>query len=195
MRVGIVTLWVAGVVLNALVAWKLVTPYWRTHEARAWPETVCTIARTTDEGPDDERVSYAYALGGQAYLAERIDFLGCHYPHTFDEGAEYPCWYDPSDPGTSVLVREDLWRASDWLLILIYAALAGGISLVVRRKVGAIALRVLLVMNLVAIAWLAQDGGASGVHAAGLTLVAAAASVWLIVSLRPRKRVPEARIN
>ena len=200
MRLGFLVLWAMAAALNVLVAWKLVGPYWQTHQTTDWPETTCTIARTweTDAGED---VSYAYAIGGQAYLGERIDFLGRSYPHTFEEGNARPCWYDADDPSSAVLVREDLWRASDWILIWLYVAFAGLMTLAAGagasrpRKLGAAVLRVMLAGNLVALAWLAQDGGASGVHAVGLTLLAAAACVWLAPTLRWTSRVPRAQLK
>lgn len=45
----------------------------------------------------------------------------------FAVGQEYPCWYDPDDPGKAVLVRGYSWAAYFFLLIpLVFIAIGGG---------------------------------------------------------------------
>lgn len=108
---------------------KLVLPEWRAN--RHFTETTCTVlARTLGEKQGDDGVTYrpeikiAYQVEGRRYEDTTYDVTGMYSGSrdeakaalaAFESGKEYPCWYDPMNPGRAVLVR----GYSGWLYLLL----------------------------------------------------------------------------
>ncbi|HZZ73498.1 MAG TPA: DUF3592 domain-containing protein, partial [Pirellulales bacterium] len=69
------------------------------------------------------RIHIQYVVEGQAHETATYDIDGESFPTReeaqrildgFVDGREYPCWYDPADPDSAVLVRGFTW----WLWIV-----------------------------------------------------------------------------
>ncbi len=128
----------AGIVL--LVATSLI-PEWRvSHE---FVETTCVvrgkeIARSDGDEGDVFRpeIQIEYEIAGKKYVTKTYDITGAYSSgrddkqailDQFEIGSRYPCWYDPVDPNTAVLVRG--YSLIAWLLLTVpgaFVLLGGG---------------------------------------------------------------------
>ena len=140
-----------GMLVLVLLLKRLVIPEWRANHA--FEETTCEVLRVRNpvEIPDDDGPTYvplvevAYEVAGQRYVSEAYDIAvkrGVRLVRLSDEaaakalvdefkvGETYPCWYDPADPETVVLVRGYTWWL--WALLILPVAFIGigGVGLV-----------------------------------------------------------------
>ena len=140
-----------GMLVLVLLLKRLVIPEWRANHA--FEETVCEVlhVRNPVEIEDDDGKTYkpmveiAYTVNGQRYISEAYDIAmkrdvrlvrlndelaARELIDEFKVGETYPCWYDPTDPETVVLVRGYTW----WLWVLLVLPVAfigiGGVGLV-----------------------------------------------------------------
>ncbi len=120
-----------GCIALAAIVSVLVWPEWRAN--RQFAETTCiVIAKRIDERPatDDEPAGYLpefeirYHVAGRVYGSMAYDVTRSYSPDReaveavldrFEVGNRYPCWYDPIDPQSAVLVR----GYSGWLYLLL----------------------------------------------------------------------------
>jgi hypothetical protein len=110
-----------------------------------YKETVCTVLdKRVAEGEDNTfrpEIHIEYRVGNQVHRAWTYDATGVYSNlegrkdvlNEFVVGQQYPCWYDPTTPEKSVLVR----RSDPWSLIilipLVFVAVGAGGLLSNRR--------------------------------------------------------------
>ena len=110
-------------VVGCLALWAaihfLVVPEWRAN--RHFVETTCTVlSKHLGQSSEAEsprwrpEVEIEYQVDGQTYRPTIYDAAGMYSISRdsaeqkldrFEVGQEYPCWYDPIDPGRAVLVQ------------------------------------------------------------------------------------------
>ncbi|HTU26972.1 MAG TPA: DUF3592 domain-containing protein [Pirellulales bacterium] len=117
--VGCLALWAMGVFL--------IVPEWRAN--RHFVETTCVVLHKAvgQAGePESQRyrpeIEIEYNVDGQTFRPTIYDATGMYSVSRasaeealarFEVGKEYPCWYDPIDPGRAVLVQ----GYSGWLYL------------------------------------------------------------------------------
>lgn len=103
----------------AAIVLTLVIPEYRVNHGFA--QTQCTVRdkrlarKDTPEGKlFRPEITVEYAVGGETFVARAYDIRQAFSPgeeeqqalvDQFEVGGVYPCWYDPGDPKTAVLVR------------------------------------------------------------------------------------------
>ncbi|MBC19891.1 MAG: hypothetical protein CMJ74_06485 [Planctomycetaceae bacterium] len=128
-----------GAVAMGLIVYWFVLPQWRVN--RHFVRTNCQVIRhpgmkkTTGKDASlwQPTITYRYRANGSTYIGRNYDLLDSRYPSrnkaeaikdSFKLGQQYPCWYDPLDPGTSVLFSGN--PLAYWLLLIPVAFLAIG---------------------------------------------------------------------
>ena len=143
------SLFLAGCIGLVVICGALVVPEWRANHV--FVETTCTVLDHRFEQSETSsgtlyrpEVRIQFEVGGADYIVRTYDigsFRGaCRVTEAekeavaarFIPGQEYPCWYDPSDPHTVVLVRG--YRGWFWLTLMIWVSLLliGGGGIVFR---------------------------------------------------------------
>ena len=126
-----------AVALVLIVAW-VVIPQWRVN--RHFAKTTCRITSVLQRMDSEmtvwqPTVTYEYEVLGERYQSNAYDLLDTRYAQRkkaekfrdlYQVGEKYPCWYDPRDPKTAVLLRGN--PLAYWLLLLPVAFLAIGIG-------------------------------------------------------------------
>jgi hypothetical protein len=122
----------------------LMTIVWpELHANRHFSETKCkVVSRTISEQRSEDKMSYRpdvaveFEVTGKEYAATTYDVARAYLSSRekaqevldqFEEGKEYPCWYDPLNPENVVLVRG--YSGWTYLLLLIpvsFVAIGGG---------------------------------------------------------------------
>jgi hypothetical protein len=139
-------LFFGGIGFAAYLLATLIVPEWRVN--RTFRETTCQVLgkRLLEVEQRDGTWMFrpefhvAYEVGDETYQARTYDIARAYSTDRereqrvldqFDVNASYPCWYDPRDPSSAVLVRGYTW--STWLLLLVpitfMAAGGGGLSI------------------------------------------------------------------
>ena len=201
--------WLFLVLIHVIAMFLFVRPLWRAHASSGWSSTTCTIDSTEmhvshgTRGGDTHslKVSYHYTVDAHEYSSDRVDFAFLADARRFSplEGARIgmrlPCWYDPDDASSAVLDRTgwpNTWKI--WLLFQSFLGIGGLLTWAYSRTndgwQGACAMfvRVLPVVPLSAMSLLAISGGASAFAATVLSLVAAAAWIWVVYTVREWRR-------
>ena len=128
-----------GAVAMGLIIYGFVLPQWRVN--RYFVRTTCQVIRHPGMkkiiGEDVSRwqptITYRYRANDSTYIGRNYDLLDSRYPSrkkaeaikdSFKLGQQYPCWYDPLDPGTAVLFSGN--PLAYWLLLIPVAFLAIG---------------------------------------------------------------------
>lgn len=142
----------AGCAVLVSLTRSLVIREWRA--SHRFVEAQCTVLdkrvveHVGHEGPSyrpEFRVRYAVAGKTHelwTYEAAKISAPGRAYSERileeFTVGQQYPCWYDPDDPGSAVLVRGTSWFLYLFLLIPLASIAAGGAGIwfVICEKAG-----------------------------------------------------------
>jgi len=137
-----------GCVVLAVLLLTLAIPEWRAnHQFR---EHVCVVLdkrlaeRHGDDGPlYRPEMQIRYTVDGETYVRWAYDIHNTYssgreaaqqtlnqFHVDKDNTREYPCWYDPDDPGTVVLVRGFSWWF--WLVVIVPVSLIaiGGVGLI-----------------------------------------------------------------
>jgi hypothetical protein len=120
-----------GASVLTLMLKGFVVPEWRAN--RYFQRTQCTVLKTRIASRQTERgeqfrpeVLVRYDAGGVTLEAATFDIHQTYSegrPEKEDQlarfrvGARYPCWYDPADPRTVVVVRGYNW--SIWVLLIL----------------------------------------------------------------------------
>jgi hypothetical protein len=129
----------AGMISLAFILLKLSIPEWRVNHQ--FVETTCRVIETrvaSDSAglkrpeiqvafPVDEHQITTWSHYDIAGVFQADDSYNERVVAEFEPGHEYPCWYDPQQPETVVLVRGYSWFA--WLMLLLpssFITLGGG---------------------------------------------------------------------
>ncbi len=121
-----------GAISLAFIVLKLSIPEWRVNHS--FVETTCRVmdahAGTDREGLTRPEIHIRFDAQGEEFEAwSHYDITGIYESDPkrteqvlakFHVGEEYPCWYDPRDPGSVVLARGYTWFA--WLMLLVPGA-------------------------------------------------------------------------
>ncbi|HLA86218.1 MAG TPA: DUF3592 domain-containing protein [Thermoguttaceae bacterium] len=118
----------------------LVLPEWRVNNE--FVETTCVVRgkllaveRRDDAVVYRPLIAIDYRVNGKPCSAKTYDVCGSDSSDRetqqavidrFDVGKKYPCWYDPRDPATVVLVRGYRWMTGLLLVIPLSLMLIGG---------------------------------------------------------------------
>jgi hypothetical protein len=132
--------------LLALAAWELRNIHYGL-ESRGWTHTVGVLAKVwvedmpqvpvegapfhDEEGTHSVHARYAYKVGGRWHQASRVSYRTTHWVR-FNEaldmiygmrpGKEIDVWYDPDQPGRSVLITGS--STANAVLLSLYLVLA-----------------------------------------------------------------------
>jgi hypothetical protein len=120
---------------------RYVVPEWRVNQS--FRDTECEVLKTrvreAGEGADASfrpEVQIRYEVNDTPYETWTYDISGVYsadreasekLARHFVVGQRYPCWYDPQDPATAVLVRGYTWVSwLTFLLPLAFVSVGGG---------------------------------------------------------------------
>ncbi|MBN2023387.1 MAG: DUF3592 domain-containing protein [Pirellulales bacterium] len=135
-----------GCIGLAVVLGALVIPEWRVNHE--FVEIPCVVRgkelgkKQGEDGPTYRpEIQIEYRVDDRTHVTKTYDICGVYSGDRdanqaildrFQIGGEYPCWYDPANPNTAVLVRGYTWWM--WLILFVPVTflLIGGIGLMYR---------------------------------------------------------------